>query len=196
MIKSWLSRYGRHRRLIAVALAAMAVLCSFLATRPAAPAATVLVAARDLSPGPIRPGDLHPAAFASPPAGAVRTTATGQVLAAPMRKGEPLTDVRLLRTYPLPPGLVATPVRIADPAAASLLSPGSTISVLATVSDTAFAARLIAENITVITTPAATAKAAASDHGALLVLATTPSQAAELAAAQTNGRLSITIKPN
>ncbi|WP_219459941.1 hypothetical protein [Nonomuraea rhizosphaerae] len=106
-----------------------------------------------------------------------------------MRKGEPLTDVRLLHTYPLPPGTVATPVRIADPDTAHLISPGSTISLLAAWEGQQ--AQLVADNVTVITIPKAD-----TDHGALLVVATTPPQAAQLAAAQAGGRLSLTISNN
>ncbi|MEV4109276.1 SAF domain-containing protein [Nonomuraea sp. NPDC049695] len=193
MIQSWLTRYGRRRRLIAAALAALAVMSAFIATRPA-PEPTVLVAARDLSPGPLSPGDLVPAALNHPPAGAVRAAAAGQVLASPMRKGEPLTDVRLLQSFRLPPGLVATPVRIADAAAVKLLSPGATITVLATWEE-AQPARPVAEEVRIITIPPP-AQAASEAHGALVVLATTATQAAELAAAQTTGHLSITIKPN
>ncbi|MEO3875305.1 flagellar biosynthesis protein FlgA [Nonomuraea sp. B12E4] len=192
MIQTWMQRFGRRRRLIAAVLAALAVISAFLATRPAPPPATVLVAARDLSPGRLSPGDLHPTPLNHPPAGAVRTSAAGQMLAAPMRKGEPLTDVRLLRSYPLPPGMVATPVRIADPSAAKLLSPGSTIGILAAWEE-GQPAHTIAEDITVITIPAADGD---DSHGTLLVLATTPTQAADLASAQTGGHLSITINPD
>ncbi|WP_406674079.1 flagellar biosynthesis protein FlgA [Nonomuraea sp. N2-4H] len=191
MIGSWLSRYGRRRRLIAAALAAVSVVTAYLATRPAPAAPTVLVAVRDLRPGPLSPADFRPAALDPPPAGAVRALPRGQTLATPMRRGEPLTDVRLLATYPLPPGMVATPVRIADTATASLLTPGSTITVLAA-SDQAAPAREIATDATVVTVPRP-ARSGSSQDGALLVLATTPAQAAELATAQAHARLSITL---
>jgi Flp pilus assembly protein CpaB len=110
-----------------------------------------------------------------------------------MRKGEPLTDVRLLDSFRLPPGLVATPVRIADAAAAALIAPGATISVLAAW-DGGQPARAIAEGVRVITIPPPAEHASA--HGALVVLATTTSQATELAAAKAGGHLSITISPN
>ncbi|MET8864126.1 flagellar biosynthesis protein FlgA [Nonomuraea sp. NPDC004580] len=194
MIGAWLSRYGRRRRLIAAALAAVSVVTAYLATRPAPAAPTVLVAVRDLRPGPLSSADFRPAALDPPPAGAVRTLGQGQTLATPMRRGEPLTDVRLLSTYPLPPGLVATPVRIADPATASLLAPGSTITVLAA-HDQAAPAREIVTDTTVITIPKP-ARSSASQEGALLVLATTPSQATELATAQAHARLSITLRTN
>jgi Flp pilus assembly protein CpaB len=106
-----------------------------------------------------------------------------------MRRGEPLTDARLLDSYRLSPGMVATPVRISDAEAAKLLSPGSRINVLAAWEDT-HPARTIAEDVRVITTAD---RQEDDNHGALVVLATTPTQAAELAAAQASARLSITI---
>ncbi|WP_252375264.1 MULTISPECIES: flagellar biosynthesis protein FlgA [unclassified Nonomuraea] len=192
MIQTWLSRYGRRRRLIAAATAAVAVLSAYLATRPA-DGPTVLVAARDLSPGPLDPDDFSPVPFDHPPSGAVRTTRAGQVLATPMRKGEPLTDVRLLHSFRLPPGMVAAPVRIADAAAVELITPGSTIGVLASWQE-GLPARQIASELTVLSIPEPT-RESGDDHGALIVLATTLTQAAELAAAQSGGRLSITINP-
>lgn len=195
MIQSWLSRYARRRRLVAAALAAAAVLSAYLATRPAPPT-TVLVATRDLPPGPLTPADLHPTPLNHPPDGAVRTTsaAAGRYLTSPMRRGEPLTDARLLHTYRLPPGMVATPVRVSDPEAAHLISPGSVIDVLAAWEDS-HAARAIAEDVMVITIPKPSS-ARAETHSRLIVLATTTTQAAELAAAQASARLSITIDVN
>jgi len=187
VIRTWLRRCGRRRRLFAAALAAVAVMCAFVALRPAA-GPTVLVAARDLSPGVLRAGDLRSVPLASPPDGALRTGAVGRVLAGPMRRGEPLTDVRLLDSLRLPPGAVATPVRIADPDAVRLISPGSTISVLA--AREGEPASVVADEVTVLTIPPTK-----DDHGALVVLATTPAQAGALASAQTGGHLSITISP-
>jgi Flp pilus assembly protein CpaB len=171
VIRIWLRRCERRRRLIAAALAAVAVISGYLALRPTVGPA-VLVAARDLSPGLLRPGDLRAVALPHPPDGALRTGATGRVLATAMRRGEPLTDVRLLDSLRLPPGAVATPVRIAV-LAAHEGRPASPV----------------AEQVTVLTIPAAK-----DDHGALVVLATTPSQANELAGAQAGGHLSITIQ--
>jgi Flp pilus assembly protein CpaB len=57
----------------------------------------------------------------------------GRVLAGPMRKGEPLTDTRLVGPGLLSgygPELVAVPVRIADAESVRLLHPGDRIDVL------------------------------------------------------------------
>lgn len=187
MIRAWLRRCERRRRLIAAVLAALGVLCGYLALRPPA-GPLVLVAARDLSPGVLRPGDLRAVPMAAPPDGALRTGATGRVLAAPMRRGEPLTDARLLDQLRLPPGMVATPVRISDPDVVRLISPGSRIGVIA--AGDAQTATLVADDVTVLTIPSA-----GNDHGALVVLATTLTQAETLAGAQASGHLSITLKP-
>ncbi|MEV4461183.1 flagellar biosynthesis protein FlgA, partial [Microbispora sp. NPDC049633] len=86
--------------------------------------------------------------------------------------------------------VVATPIRIADPDAARLLSPGDVIDVLAAFEDGPFQARVIAQEVRVIARPPGR-----TDGGALLVLATTPGQAAQLAQAQAQGRLFVTIHP-
>ncbi|MEV0614840.1 RcpC/CpaB family pilus assembly protein [Nonomuraea sp. NPDC050404] len=119
-----------------------------------------------------------------------------------MRKGEPLTDARLLSSYRLPPGLVATPVRIADAGAAALISPGSTITLLAAY-DPNTPARQLAPDTTVLTIPSTApptkptnTTSTSTGTGTLIVIATTPTQAADLATAQAHARLSLTIKPN
>jgi Flp pilus assembly protein CpaB len=142
------------------------------------------------------------------PSGAIRpgTSIAGRRLAGPMRRGEPFTDARLLRPSRLRPGLlagqpsgtVATPVRIADAEAAALLTAGDVIDILAGPAEWTPAAapitQPIAESVTVIRPP--TKRPGPADRpeaGALIVLATTPAQAAALAAAQPTGRLSIAI---
>nr|WP_113705659.1 SAF domain-containing protein [Nonomuraea lactucae] len=183
-------RLGRRRplRALAAALAGLAVFLGYLALRPT-PGPPVLVATHDLSPGVLHAGDLRAVSLNHPPDGAIRSGAVGRVLASPMRRGEPLTDARLLDSQKLPAGTVATPIRIADADVAALISPGSTIGVL--VAWEGQPAQLIADHVTVITVPRTTDH----DHGALIVLAATPAQAGRLAAAQASGHLSITINP-
>ncbi|MGW0072967.1 flagellar biosynthesis protein FlgA, partial [Streptosporangium sandarakinum] len=90
------------------------------------------------------------------------------------------------------PGTVATPVRVADSEAARLLSPGDVVNVLAASAtwEGAVPARVVAEGVTVLA-----GLGDRSDHGALVVLATTAEQAVRLASAQAGGHLSITIGP-
>ncbi len=78
--------------------------------------------------------DLTTARSATVPDGALRypAQAVGHLLSGPVRKGEVLTDVRLVSADgPVPgPGRVAVPVRPADPGTIDLLSPGMHVTVL------------------------------------------------------------------
>ena len=132
---------SRHRALLAGGLAAAAVSTALPSLAPnAPPGRRVLTFARDLAAGTsLRPTDLAPVTVppALVPAGAIRTAdeALGRLLAGPVRRGEALTDVRLLGASLLAAGgvrgLVATPVRLADSASASLLHAGDHVDVLA-----------------------------------------------------------------
>ncbi|GAA2370878.1 SAF domain-containing protein [Nonomuraea africana] len=192
-MRAWIRAFGRRRRLLAAALTALALACGLTVLRPGpGPTTAVLVAAKDLKPGPLRPGDLRAVRLPSSavPDGALHTGAVGRILASPLRRGEPVTDVRLLGPgllATLPPGTVATPVRIADPDAARLLVPGDSVGVLAAW-DGGQAAQTVAERMPVITVPPSQ-----SEAGALVVLAASPDQARMLAAAQAGGHLSVTI---
>ncbi|MEV7970035.1 RcpC/CpaB family pilus assembly protein [Sphaerisporangium sp. NPDC088356] len=193
---------------MAVVLAAMAAGSVGLAMRPV-PATEVLAAARDLRPGTLAAPDLTVVRIpeAAVPDGALRPGApvAGRVLAAPARRGEPLTDLRLLGPALVDaygPGMVATPVRITDAGAARLLRVGDVIDVIAAAAQWD-EARLdprtatVAQAVTVIALPRATASAdSMTESGALVVLATTLEQAARLTQAGTGSRLSITIHGN
>jgi len=207
---------ARHRRLLAAGLSAGAVAAGLSAVLPEPPPAErVLVAARDLSGGrTLRPGDVTQVALpeAAVPDGALRVGAetSGRLLAAPVRRGEPLTDVRLAGPA-LVSGyteageeLVATPVRIADAGAVALVRPGDVVDVLAAAvqavdADSAGAA-VVAAGVRVLTVPRSAldglGAAPALGDGALVVLGTTPSAALVLARAAVTSRLSLTVRPN
>ncbi len=98
----------------------------------------------------------------------------------------------------LAPGLVADPVRLADPGLTLLLYPGMTVDVLAaTDSPTGPAdavtapARVVAHGARVLAVPATSAVDAAG--GTLVLLAVSSHDAQVLAGAQAGGRLSVTI---
>jgi hypothetical protein len=118
-----------RRRPLAALCAAGAVLAGLHAVRPPpGPTLAVAVAAHDLASGTVlTPDDLvthrYPADLA--PVGSV-ADAAGRTLAAPVRAGEPVTDVRLVAPSLLEgyPGRVALPVRIADAAAVGLIRSG------------------------------------------------------------------------
>lgn len=132
------ARLAHLRRPLAALAAASAAALALTVLRPGPPPSVrVLAAARDLAGGTrlgasdVRAVQLPPA---SVPSGSLHSRVAGRVLAAPMRRGEPLTDARLvggdlLRGYA--PGTVAAPVRIADAGAVRLLHPGDRIDVLA-----------------------------------------------------------------
>ena len=196
-----------HRRSIAAVLAGLAVLTSLSALAPKhPPTSEVWTAARDLAGGsPIRAADLVLARLplALVPAGALRpgSAVVGRLLAAPVRRGEPLTDVRLLGPSLLAalarPGQVAVPVRLADGAAAAALArPGETVDVLAvgSLDDAATGAApvVVASAATVLAVPGRDS-VSGSDAG-LVVVAVTPEQAAALASAAARSRLSLVLR--
>jgi pilus assembly protein CpaB len=194
------------RQVAAVGLLGVALVLSL---RPApipagdAPAPTVplVVAAGDLPAGTVLaeadlavarlPPDVRPEGAA-----AQSDPLLGRVLAAPVRAGEPLTDVRLVGTGVtalLPPGQVAAPVRLADLAVAALVRSGDRIDVLAT-TDGSPTADVVAEGALVL---AAGSGTATTDDGSagLLLVAVPPEVAAQLAAAATAATLTITLPP-
>jgi pilus assembly protein CpaB len=199
---------NRRRRLVAVALAAMATCCVALAVRPVA-SVEVLAAARDLRAGMLSASDLTVIRLPehAVPDGVLRPGApvAGQVLSAPARRGEPLTDLRLLGPALIDAygsGMLATPVRITDVGSARLLRAGDVIDVIAASADwedatAAPRTATVAQAVTVMSLPSSTRAAGSVDSmaesGALVVLATTSAQAAQLAQASAGSRLSITI---
>src|SRR3954467_8454852 len=106
-----------RRRLLAAVLTAVAVATGLHAAAAPPPAVVdVVVAARDLPAGTVLDaGDVRSVVFApgSVPAGAA-PDAAGRTLAAPLRAGEPVTDVRLVGPALTDgyPGLAAVPVRL------------------------------------------------------------------------------------
>lgn len=183
---------------------------------PAPPTVPVLVAQRDLVPGTVvsdddvravpRPVDAVPVDVVSDPAAVV-----GRTVSFPVRSGEPMAarhivGVELLAT--LGPGMVATPVTLADPGAAALVSRGDVVDVLAAAPGSATGtptAAVVASRVRVLiapTVPAAAAggllgsggSAAGAAASSALVLATTTEQALAIARAAVGSRLSLTLR--
>lgn len=221
-----------HRGLIAAGLAAATVALSLSALAPKPPPRTrVLAAAHDLAAGAaLSARDLATVALppTAVPAGVLRPGAAvlGRLLAGPVRRGEPLTDVRLVGPRllaALGDGLVATPVRIADPGAVALLRAGDRVDVLAAATSQpdaapasvgapagpsatdpvsaaasadgggARSATVVAAGVAVVSVPAPGQDGPLAD-GALVVLATSPEVAARLAAAAVSDRLSVLVR--
>ena len=130
----------RRRRLLAVLCAVGAVPAGLRATAPpAAPTDDVLVTVRDLPAGAVLEGaDLRTVAVApdQAPDGVLTDVddAAGAILAAPLRAGEAVTDVRLVGPGLAAgaPGTVAVPVRLSDAAQVGLLEVGDEVDLLAT----------------------------------------------------------------
>lgn len=171
----------RRRRLLAALCVAGAVALGVRATSAPPPATTtVLTAARDLSAGvPVAADDVVAVEFApdAVPAGAVADP-VGQTLAAPLRRGEPVTDVRLVgeSLADAHPELTTLPVRLPDTEAAGLLAPGDRIDLVAT-DPQGGGAQVVASDVLVLATPApdpGTGAGGAATPGVVVVVGVSP----------------------
>lgn len=190
----------------------LAVLALVLAARPApAPARAapeagtvpVVVAGRDLPSGAtLHDRDLRVTAVPErlAPRGRSPDAAglAGRVLAAPVRGGEPVTDVRLVGaglTSLLAPGEVAAPVRLADLAVTAVVHAGDRVDVLAT-PESAPRAEVVAERALVLAAPSRRADAAVpagAESSGLLLLAVDTTTAARLAAAEAGATVTVSL---
>lgn len=176
-LRSLRRRVLAHRRLLAAVCAAVAVVAGVRATTaPPPPEVPVLTAARDLPAGAVLDADdLVEVGYTpgTPPAGRPPSAAAlvGEVLAAPLRAGEPVTDVRLVGAglAAVEPGLVAVPVRLPDAAAVALLESGDRIDLVATDPE-GRGSRVLLTDAPVLAVPPAPSSATSSQPGALVVL--------------------------
>lgn len=191
-----------HRRLLAGLSAAAAVAAGLQAAAgPPPPKSLVLTAARDIPGGTVMSAaDLDPVPFdpASVPSGVVtsKAAAVGRTTAAPLREGEPITDVRLLSGSMLAayPGTVAAPTRIGDAGAVSLLKVGDRVDVLAADPQGGAETIVVAADAPVIAIPRRREAASAIAQGGLIVLAVSDRTSQDLATASVARYLSIVIK--
>lgn len=199
---AWL---GRNRRLaIALLFSLAAAITVHQLTPPPADTATVLAAARDLPAGTaLAASDLT--ALKIPPqlvtAGTIAegSAAAGKQLAAPLRKGQLLTDSQLLGPGLLagtPPGSAAVPLRMADPSSIQLVSPGQLVNVVLTGTngyDQQSPPEVLASSVPVLWTSGQGGKTGqwlgTGETDGLIVVAAAPEQAARLAGASTQGKL-------
>lgn len=137
---------GRRRRALRRLLAVTLLIAAgglALAPDRATEGTSVLAAARDLPVGAVlTAADLRTVTVPAPPDGALPAAGAGDIagraLASPVRRGETLTDVRILSDQgPDPgPGRVALPIPVSDQAVAGLLRPGMRITLVGVASDT------------------------------------------------------------
>lgn len=179
------------------------ILAAVLALSPAvgsAPGATVVVAARDLAPGTVLGrGALTERTLPADavPDGAVARvgSAAGRMLVAPLRRGEPLTDVRLAgaelaRVAAADPGAVSVPLRLSDPDVAALLHPGATVDVV-TLGERQDKPVVLARGATVLAVVDAGGSAA---EGRLVLVALEPDAATRVAGASLSGDVTVTVR--
>lgn len=195
----------RRRRLLCFLCAAGAVLAALRVVAPPPPETVdVLVAARDLPAGAVvadgdvevrsTPPELLPSGVVS------RDDALGRTVAAPLRRGEPVVDLRLVTETLLEgyPGLVAVPLRIPDTGTVGLLAVGDRVDVLVADASGRSPAELVAADAPVIALPrddpeAPPAAAAGALGGRLVVLGASRSTASRLAGHALGGYLSLTL---
>jgi Flp pilus assembly protein CpaB len=198
-----------------VLAAALLLAAVVLALRPEAPSTalgaqpagvTVVVTARDRPAGAIlAKADLRTVSLPAGvvPAGAARQLPAllGRTLAGPVRRGETVTDARLVG-----PGLTAglgpqessaVPVRLAEAEAAALVRPGDRVDVLGTPVEAAGVAGGGTDAIEVATGVRVLAVLGGDEaaDGVVLVIAAAPAAARRLAGAAARHRLTVTVRP-
>jgi Flp pilus assembly protein CpaB len=169
------------------------------AVRPSAgPTVSVTVAARDLPSGTVLTAD--DLAVRRYPAGVAPTgsdaRAVGRTLAAPVRRGEPVTDVRLVGPSLVAayPDRVALPVRIADAAAVALLRVGDHVDLVAADPRHGRATYVgVDEPVLALPAPADDDPASAGLTGRLVVVAASSSDVSRIAGAAATELLSVVI---
>lgn len=201
-VSGWLTR---NRRLAVALLLCLAAGIAVHQLTPV-PAHTVqaMAAARDLPAGAaLGGGDI--AAVSIPPALLAAGSFTeasgleGKQLAAPLRKGQLLSDAQLVGPGLLtgaPPGSAAVPLRMADPASIQLVSPGQLVNVVLTNGngyEQASSSKVLASSVPVLWTSGQGGQSGqwlgTGDADGLIVVAATPAQASALAGASTQGKL-------
>ena len=195
------ARVLAHRRPLAVLCAVVAVVASVRAGEAPPPARSmVLTAAVDLPAGVVvAPSDLTMRAVeqSSVPSGALRdaAAAVGRTTSAPVRRGEPLTDVRLVTGSLLRgrPGTVGVPVRIGDPAAVRLLRVGDRVDLVASDPQGRQPARTVAGDVPVLAVPRASGQGDGLTSGAMVVVGVPEADALGLAEASVSAFLSVVL---
>lgn len=197
------SGFGRTLMLRRVAAALLVGIAAVLALSPGSAADdVVVVAARDLAPGTVL--DAGAVILRGPPAqlapdGAARTPAAvlGRTLAAPVRRGEPLTDVRLTgpdltRAVSVDPAAVSVALRLPDPDVAALLHPGAAVDVV-TVGERQDDPVVLARGARVLAVLEPGARAGTRE-GKLVLIALDSVAATRVAAASLSHAITVTVR--
>jgi Flp pilus assembly protein CpaB len=185
----------RHRRLLAALFTGLAVLLALGALRDEPTGRTVVVAARDLASGTTLVAD--DVQLARLPESAVPEhseeqidSVVGRTVAGPMRRGEVITDRRVVhpdRLSGFPAGTVLATIRLADADTLSSLGVGDRVDVVAVDPDGGAEAEVVARDVEVVTLP----PPADDSDGVPVGVATTEHEALELAERVLSSRLSL-----
>jgi pilus assembly protein CpaB len=185
----------RHRRPLAALFAGLAVLLALGALRAEPPGRTVVVAARDLASGTVLDGDdVRRATLPESEAPAHSThrvdDVVGRTVAGPMRRGEVVTDRRVVhadRMSGYPAGTVLATLRLADADALSSLGVGDHVDVVAVDPEGGADAEVVARGVEIVTLP----RGDDSSGGVPIGVATTEDAALRLAERALDSRLSV-----
>ena len=209
-VRRWLRRHRRPAAALLLALAAGLSVHAVAGEPP--PGVAVAAAARDLPAGQVLRADdvavVELPASLVPDGTLASGEATGRALSSAVRRGEPLTDARLVGPDQLaaaPPGTMAVAVPVAEPATLAMVRPGDTVALLAASSvdgqlDGAAPepAHVVVEQAVVLAqpvTPAGGLLDAPTGGGPVLVVAVSRDEALRLADASANLRVSVAILP-
>jgi pilus assembly protein CpaB len=199
------SGFGRTlwlRRAVAAVLVGLAAVLALAPGRAGSADDAVVVAAQNLAAGTV----LEPALVTlrgipkqAVPDGAARVPSAvlGRTLAAPVRRGEPLTDVRLTgpdltRASSTNPDAVSVSLRLADPGIAALLHPGTTVDVV-TVGERQDEPVVLARGAQVLAVLEAGTQTG-ERAGKLVLVALDPVAATRVAAASISQTLTVTFR--
>lgn len=173
------------RRIAALLLLLAAAVVATAGPAPPGDGTAVPVAARDLPAGAtLGASDVRTAVVRSPPDGALTgRVPAGQVLAGPVRRGEILTDARLLTGGgPRPgPGRAAVPIRPDDAGTVALLRPGMRVAVIGVGADGV--AHTLTDDAVVLWVPPEDGVTGAAARAGRLVVLSVPAEAADRIAA-------------
>ncbi|GGL88198.1 SAF domain-containing protein [Nakamurella endophytica] len=190
-------RARRWRRVLAVLLTVLAAVVALRGREAPAAGVPVVAAARDLPTGAVlTAADVTTLRLQPVPDGARGDPAqvVGHTTAGPVRRGEVLTDVRLVADDgPRPgPGRVAVPVRPADPGTVALLRTGVHVAAIA-VDERGRGTVLATDAVVLALAPPAGVDAgrAGADDAPLVVLAVPAGAADRLAAAALGGSVTL-----
>ena len=185
----------RHRRPLAALFAGLAVLLALGAMRAEPPGRTVVVTSRDLASATVLADDdirrVRLPMSAVPGGSASRADdVVGRTVAGPMRRGEVITDRRVVRADRMdgfPTGTVLATVRLADADALTNLRVGDRVDVVAVDPDGGSETEVVARGAEIVTLPSVD-----DDSGGVPVgVATSENAALRLAERSLDARLSV-----